>query len=174
MLVDRVDDVDGIGCDHPLLEGRTAHQLAVLHGNTDIAALLERAGAVPQPLTPVEELRAACMRVDRAGVDRLLGLDPSLAGQLTDTWPDLVCAAVGLRRIDAIRLLVDVGFDLNPTNRRTPLHEAAFHGHLDVARALVALGADPSARDPDHDSTPLGWATYNHQHTVARYLASLD
>lgn len=52
MLLDRVDDVDGIGMDHPLLQGRTAHQLAMLHGHTDIAQLLEQAGARPDPSAP--------------------------------------------------------------------------------------------------------------------------
>lgn len=174
LLLGRVSNVDGIGCDHPLLEGRTAHQIAVLNGNTEIAVLLDGAGARPRPLTPVEALRAACMRVDRAAVDRLVTRDPALAQQLIARWPDLPCAAVGLRRADAVRLLVEIGFDLNPTDRRTPLHEAAFHGHLDIVRMLIALGADPTARDPDHHSTPLGWAEYNHRHDVARYLANLD
>ena len=54
LLIDVVDDVDGIGTNHPLLEGRTADQLAVLYGHTEIAALLVAAGAAPRPFTPVE------------------------------------------------------------------------------------------------------------------------
>jgi ankyrin repeat protein len=171
MLLGRVRNVDGIGTDHPLLEGRTAHQIALLHGHTEIAGLLEQAGAQPQHLTPLEELRAACMRADRTAVGRLLERDPSLVQRMTDTWPDLL---VGLRRLDALRLLVDVGCDLNPTERRTALHDAAFHGQLDLVKTLMELGADPSVRDPDHNSTPLGWAEYAGQHDVARYLSSID
>ncbi|MGH9231526.1 MAG: ankyrin repeat domain-containing protein [Acidimicrobiales bacterium] len=173
LLLDRVDDVDGIGCDHPILEGRTAHQLAVLHGNTEIATLLERAGAKPEPLSSVDRLRAACMRPDPTEAKRLLADDPGLASEFIDACPDLVASAVELHRIDAVRVLVEIGFDLNPTDRRTPLHEAAFHGHLDLVRALIDLGADPAIADPDHHSTPLGWARYNQQHDVAAYLANL-
>jgi hypothetical protein len=173
MLLERVHDVDGIGCDHPTLEGRTAHQLAVLHGNTEIAALLQRAGAQPHPLSPVDQLRAACMRPDPAEARRLLADDPTLAPRLIDACPDLVASAVELHRIDAVRLLIDIGFNLNPTDRRTPLHDAAFHGHLDLVRALIDLGASPTIPDPDHHSTPLGWAKYNHQHDVAEYLAKI-
>jgi hypothetical protein len=173
VLLDRVDDIDGIGCDHPILEGRTAHQLAVLHGNTEIATLLERAGASPRTLSPVDQLRAACMRPDPTEASRLLADDPGLAPQLIDACPDLAASAVELHRIDAVRLLIDIGFDLNPTDRRTPLHEAAFHGHLDLVRALIDLGADPTIADPDHHSTALGWARYNQQHDVAVYLAKI-
>ena len=174
LLVDVVDDVDGIGTDHPLLEGRTAHQLAVLYGHTEIARLLETAGAVPHTLTAVEDLRAACMRADRPAVERLVAGDATLPGQLIAACPDLVGKAAELDRIDAIRLLMAIGFDLNPTDRRTPLHEAAFHGNLDLVRALVGLGADPTVRDPHFDSTPAGWAEHNQRHGVARYLAGLE
>jgi hypothetical protein len=173
LLVDRVDDLDGLGTDHPVRERRTAHELAVLHGNTEVAALLERAGARPRRLDPVDELRSAAMAADRAAVDRLLAADPGLTGRLAEDHPDLIAAAVEVRRPAAVRLLVELGFDLNPADRPTPLHHAAFGGQLDLARDLVALGADPDIADPVHGSTPHGWAEFNQQHEVAAYLATL-
>jgi ankyrin repeat protein len=130
LLVDVVGDVDGIGTDHPLLEGRTAHRPA-------------------------------------AG-------DPALPGQLIAACPDLLGKAAELDRIEAIGLLVAIGFDLSPTGRRTPLHEAAFHGNLELVRALVELGADPTVRDPHLDSTPAGWADHDQRQDVALYLATLE
>jgi ankyrin repeat protein len=174
LLIPAVDDLDGRGTDHPLLGGRTAHQLAVLHGHVSVARLLEDAGARPRPLTPVEELRAAVMRVDRDAVARLVAADPALAGQLVEAVPDLAGKAAELDRIDVIEVLVGLGYDLDPTDRRTPLHEAAFHGNLDLVRALLALGADPNVRDPHFDSTPAGWAAHNQRHDVARYLADIE
>jgi ankyrin repeat protein len=174
LLLPVVDDIDGIGTDHPLLEGRTAHQLAVLHGHSEIASLLEAAGASRGPLSPVEELQAACMRADRPAVQRLLANDAALPGQLIEACPGLLAKAAELDRIDAIRLLVEIGFDLNPTERRTPLHEAAFNGNLALVRALIDLGADPTVRDPHFDSTPAGWAEHNQRHDVARYLTRAE
>jgi ankyrin repeat protein len=42
----------------------------------------------------------------------------------------------------------------------TPLHLAALSNHPDVARTLLASGADPTIRDSMHDSDALGWATF--------------
>lgn len=150
LLLDVVDDVDGLGTNHPLLGGRTAHELAVLHGHPAIAALLEAAGARPRPLTPVEELRAAAMRADRELVARLTAADPALAARLVEAAPDLPGKAAELGRLDAIETLVGLGYDLNPTDRRTPLHEAAFHGNLALVQALLA-----PRRQPQHPRPPL-------------------
>ena len=92
---------------------------------------------------------------------------------LIEACPDLVGKAAGLDRIDAIRLLVAIAFDLDPTDRRTPLHEAAFHGNLALVRALVDLGADPAVRDPHFGNTPAGSAGHDQRRDVARYLARL-
>jgi hypothetical protein len=41
----------------------------------------------------------------------------------------------------------------------TPLHWAAFKGHVDVVQALIQKGANINAKDND-DSTPLHWAAF--------------
>ena len=71
-----------------------------------------------------------------------------------------------------VGLLLEAGGDLNIRNRDgvTPLHEASWNGELDKVRFLVDQGADPAARDANHDSTPLGWAVYGRQKEIAQYL----
>jgi ankyrin repeat protein len=69
-----------------------------------------------------------------------------------------------LDRIEAIRLLVAIGFDLNPTDRRTPLHEAVTHGN----RALVEMGTGsvstpPDRASPDHRLLPWSSSTFRRQ-----------
>jgi ankyrin repeat protein len=42
----------------------------------------------------------------------------------------------------------------------TPIHNAAFHGHLKTIQVLTAAGADLNRTDSDR-STPLHYAAYN-------------
>jgi hypothetical protein len=81
--------------------------------------------------------------------------------------------------MDAARLLLDLGFDVNalgrgdaPRNGRweTALHVAAGDGNLDIARLLLAHGADPTIRDARFDSTPLGWARHFDHHELVDLL----
>jgi ankyrin repeat protein len=42
------------------------------------------------------------------------------------------------------------------------LHDAAYAGKPASVRHLLALGADPNARDPKYNSTPFGWCRHRH------------
>jgi hypothetical protein len=187
-----------LGIDLNTLDGAegefpSTHDLAVLNGNTEIADLLAAAGARTRPLEPTEELVAACLRADRPSVQRLLTANPGLAAQAVAMRPDSgrwasdrVAAnplnrAAYLDRPDAVRLLAAVGFPLTDI-RMSPLHIAAFCGHLEVVKLLIELGADPTVEAVDPDTpgnsgppnpTPLGWAQYNNQQAVVAYLTSL-
>jgi ankyrin repeat protein len=86
--------------------------------------------------------------------------------------PALLAAAGGVlhlmaKRNDAagVQWLLDHGAD--PDGRWahwdadvTPLHLAAMQGHTEIARLLVAAGADPTIRDSKHDSDAIGWAEF--------------
>jgi ankyrin repeat protein len=39
-----------------------------------------------------------------------------------------------------------------------------------MVKLLLELGADPTLRDPNYHSTPIGWAFHNQQHNVVDYL----
>jgi hypothetical protein len=163
-------EADGPGTGQPYGDGRTAYELAVLHGNAEIAALLAAAGARVAPLDPVDELIAAGMRADRETVDRLLGADPTLARRAIAAHPDLVVRAAEVNRPDAIRLLVSIGYDVNARHRITALHEAASEGRLELVELLLELGADPTIRDTEFDATPAGWAGHLRRPEVLAYL----
>src|SRR5207247_7751935 len=153
----------------PVVGGHRPYELGVVRGNVEIADLLLAAGA-DRTLDPVMAFAGACARADRAEVERLLGDDPALVQRAMRREPQLMVTAVEQRRRDAVRLLAEVGFDVNLMPRGAPLHEAAYMGDLELVELLLELGADPELRDRSYDSTPLGWAEYNGQEEVAEFL----
>jgi ankyrin repeat protein len=56
---------------------------------------------------------------------------------------------------------------------QTALHKAAEDGNLELAVALLGLGADPSIRDARFDGTPLSWARYFGQRELIDLLEPL-
>lgn len=150
---------EGIGS-HPAFRGRTPYELAALHGHGRVALLL-----TPTPLGEKDAFVAACMRGEApAG---------NLADRVRAEQPELINRAAEHRNVPAARLLAGLGFDVNHRHRATPLHEAAWNDDVEMAAALVELGADPSIADAVHNSTPLGWAEYGGKTAVAAYLRSL-
>ena len=55
----------------------------------------------------------------------------------------------------------------------TPLHVCAWPDRLDMARELIARGADHASHDATHDGAPLGWAEHMGSERVDAYLRLL-
>ena len=78
---------------------------------------------------------------------------------------------------DRVRKLLDAGADVNVRNANkgrlqyTPLHWAAYYGHLEIAEILISRGADLDAEDPDY-STPLYLAAEQGHPKVVEFLVS--
>ncbi|GIH91132.1 ankyrin repeat domain-containing protein [Planobispora siamensis] len=166
LLIEHGADVNGRGTGHPAFEGRTAYELAVLRGHTEVAEMLAAAGAAGS-LDEVDLFLAACMRGERREAE------PGLVARAIERAPYLVNRAAADGRVAAVRLMASLGFDVGAMRVGTPLHEAAWAGELETVRALVELGADPSARDRDHNATPRDWAEHAGHAEVAAYLAGL-
>jgi len=69
----------------------------------------------------------------------------------------------------AVKWLLQHGADPNArwshwNDSLTPLHLAVLGNHVEVTRALLAAGADPTIRDTEHHSDALGWAKFFLQH----------
>ena len=79
-----------------------------------------------------------------------------------------------------VKLLLDAGEDPNRFNpigchsHSTPLHQAAWNGHLDVVKLLVERGAKTDIQDILFGGTPADWAKHAGQNEVEAYLRSLD
>jgi hypothetical protein len=173
MLLAHGVDPNASGSGHPTHEDRSAYEWARYNGSTDIAALLEAAGARPprRTLDAVDRLLAAALGGDAQAVRQAA---PDLRAAAIRRRPDAVRQAVDLRRPAAIRLLVETGFPIDGDGGTTPLHIAAYEGNLELVRLLVSLGADPVRKDRHFQSTPLGWAQHAHADAVVDYLDSLS
>jgi ankyrin repeat protein len=159
---------------HPLFHGRSAYETALASGGTRTAELLVAAGATVPLLDAVDKLLAALIRADRDAVERALAPQPELAAQAAARDPARIIRAVEHRRADAVRLMVDVGFDINHIERTGVLHMAAFNGDRALVDTLLELGADPALKDENFDAYPSGWAQHNEHPELAAYLRTLE
>jgi ankyrin repeat protein len=167
LLVEHGADVNTPGS----RDNRTPYEVALLSGNDEIAGYLAAHGARRVALGEREELARACAAGDRDQALALLAGHPELRDRLGPAGRgELVRRAVEARRPEGVRLMAELGFELDHVRRTTPMHDAAWAGDLEMVRLLVELGASTAARDAAFDATPLGWADHNHQPHVVAYL----
>jgi ankyrin repeat protein len=165
LLVEHGADVNRIS-QYPA-GARAPYAEAVYHGHQEIADYLVTKGAKRITLSTRDAFAAACNRADADRARGLVASDPSLL----DDPGELLTSAAEEGRADSVRLLMDLGFDVDgKAGRASPLHCAALAGQLDTVKLLVELGADVHARNPEYDSKPLGAANYKDQREVVEYL----
>jgi len=117
---------------------------------------------------------------DKETLAALIAADPAIA-QLDA----VMMGAVDFSHHDLVEWLLAQGANVNARtdwgSRHTALHSAAWNGDLRMVKLLVEAGADITARDPEHDNIPAGWAKVAIDVTnnpdckdVADYLVELD
>ena len=152
-------------------DGRTLFEAAVVSGHPELAQYLADHGAEVVTLDATRRLAAACNAGDVAAARGLLDRDPDLLSRLPNGGADLLAEAAGDNRLEAVRVMLEIGCPVTRSGG-TPLHRAAVQGHVEMAKLLVANGADVSARDDRHASTPLQWAQVGGHAAIQEYLAS--
>lgn len=141
--------------------GRSPYREARRRGRAELAAILIAHGAVDDT-GDIDTFLDACARADRDAAQELLRRRPDLLGRLTDEDHSVLVDAADHGRLDAVRLMVDLGFPLETRGGEdgaTPLHAAAASGSVDVVRLLIDQGADIEAPDATWQSSPLVWAS---------------
>jgi ankyrin repeat protein len=112
------------------------------------------------PAGPAELARLG----DREALERLAATDPAAVIR-----PATLMAAVDLGHHELVRWLIQRGGDVAARtgvgSDGTPLHSASWNGDLEMVRLLLEAGADPNARDREHDTTPLRWAEVSQEVT---------
>jgi ankyrin repeat protein len=99
-------------------------------------------------------LHAAAFSGNLEVVRRLIEYDPAYINARDEVgWRPLLLASSGRNSKDGsvVRLLLEHGADINAQSQtgRTPLHEASYHGALDVVRLLLEHGSDVEAKGND-------------------------
>ncbi|MEQ7008224.1 ankyrin repeat domain-containing protein [Actinopolymorpha sp. B17G11] len=172
----------GVDVRTPYDDGRAPVELAQLDGNGAIVDYLVAQGIPTPDLDPASALIAAVFAADRAAVERLRADHPGVVEELRRNRPGLIVWAAANGRTDTVTLLIDLGFDVNARGRgdvpveqpnQTALHDAAIQGNVELARLLLARGADPNLRDASFNATPLGWARHGNQEAAIALLAPL-
>ena len=152
-------------------DGRTMYEAASIAGHAELARYLVEHGAETVQLDSAQRLTGACMAADATAARALLDAEPDLIQRLQQAEPDLLVAAAGSNRQAAIRLMADLGFDLGRLGHVSPLHQAAFGGHLGMVELLLEKGAGLTSRDRHFAATPLQWAMTGGHPEVVEYLS---
>lgn len=157
---------------------------AVYWAHRDLADDLRQRGA------EVRSLRVAAGLGDFERINRFLKEGQPEAGPVRFPWGTpstdpqyvldqaLVIAAKN-DQVAAVQALLKGGADVNAFppgihENGAALHLAAMLGHIDVVRALLDAGADPALPDPEHQSTPAGWARHGGFSDVADHLERIE
>ncbi len=140
---------------------RSLYERALELGHLDLAELLARHGAKRTDVKDAEGLYvAACMRLDRDEVLRLLAQHPEYR-----TSPKAMLAAIKRDRDDVVALLLEIGtpVEMENENKQRPLHIAASNDAVQVAELLIRRGAEIDPVEPRWNNTPIDFAVY-HEH----------
>ncbi|MGA8575118.1 MAG: ankyrin repeat domain-containing protein [Candidatus Cybelea sp.] len=149
-------------CDYGADPSAATYTALLYHQFEAVAALIRRGAKA-------DLIVAAAMGELDAARDVLADAD-------AETRQRALAMAAQQGHVEIVRLLLDAGEAPNrfaPVgghSHATPLHQAALAGHEDVVRLLVERGARTEIRDILHGGTPLDWAQYGKQTTVAEYL----
>ena len=148
-------------------DGRTAHTLAELHGNREIAEWLLAHGAKDEQ-SPLERFVSACASGDRARAEAMLREKPELRGELKPEHHLMMQVPAERGDAGVLETMLWCGFDpnLGDKDNVTALHRAAMAGHVEAVRVLLAHGASLTALDGMFAASPLVWATEGWSHRV--------
>ena len=144
---------------------------AVLAGAKDVIDLLVRYGAQLPALSSEETFLASVMRGDAATMRKLAAAHPEYLRS-----PHAMFAAIQQSRTDIVGLLLEMGTSPNVADQRgfSALHFATNCGAADIARLLIARGADIDPIERNYNSTPLGGANYHGRTEMVAILVPLS
>jgi ankyrin repeat protein len=145
---------------------QSLYENAVRLGRTEMAELLARHGAERKEvvLDDEEQFVAACLRLDRSEVSRLLVVHPEYLQS-----PKAIFAAAREDRADVAAFLLDLGtpIEVEDAKKQRPLHVAAANDAVHVAALLIESDAEIDPYELNYSNTPLDFAVhYEYQRMI--------
>ena len=140
---------------------------AVLAGRNDLVELLVRHGATQPELSEQEQFVAASQVGDLATVRALARQHPTFLQSHA-----VMFAAIRARRAEVVECLLDLGMsaDVGDEKNFRALHFAAHAGAVQIARLLIAHGAEIDPFELRYGGTPLTHAVYHGQAEMEQLL----
>jgi ankyrin repeat protein len=114
---------------------------------------------------------SAAMQGDAATMRQLADRNPECLRS-----PHAMFAAIQQRRTDIAQLLLEMGTSPNVADHRgfSALHFTTHSGAVEIAKLLIARGADIDAIERSYNSTPLGHANYQGRQEMVDVIAPLS
>jgi hypothetical protein len=144
---------------------------AALAGAKDVVDLLVHHGAQRPVLSGEEAFLAAAMQGDATTMRRLADGHPEYFQS-----PHALFAAIRQRRTDIAELLLEMGTSPDVADHRgfSALHFTTHCGAVEIAKRLIARGANIDAIERSYNSTPLGHANYQGRPEMVAVIAPLS
>jgi ankyrin repeat protein len=143
---------------------RTAHMLAHKFGHEEVFRLLMQRSSLAL------RFAIACEVGDEELAKNLLAKHPGvIEKQPSDAYRRIIGAALR-NNTRAVGMMLGAGWpaDVHGKDDHTALHWAAFHGNVDMVRALIAHRAPLEVEEAQFKGTPLSWALYGSEHAWLR------
>jgi len=144
--------------------GLSPHEVAKKFGHREVHELL-----IDRSSAEVRFINAA-LSADERQANAVLTEQPSLVASLAQKLHGHLAQAIFYEHFDAATLMLRLGFDpaAPGVDGGTALHAACWVGSVRMVERILARGGVPiDARDPTHQSTPLGWAAFGSVHRRA-------
>jgi hypothetical protein len=132
------------------------HRVALKFGHEDVyRMLMDRS-------PPEVKFIEACWLDDEVTVQAVRADWPELSSWLLASDKRQVAHAARNNETAVVGAMLKAGLPVDARGQHdaTPLHWAAFHGNLEMIRAILPYGPPLEVTDADFNGTPLGWAIY--------------